>query len=281
MNRSDTWLRTAITTVGLLAAAAPGCSTPEITHKQTRVGDITENRMRLVFDLEVFNPGRRTYVLTDSQFRLKMAAQQYVRGRRDEYLLLYPGQRVAWAVPIDVDVSQVFQLIQGIDRGTRVPFELDLDCGYRTHPGVGRWSVWFNTTGQLPLPAMPTLHVDRVIVTRLTDEQAAVIAEVVVANGNDEPLTLASMQYQLKLAGHEMSTGILTERRTIPANGSVRVRVGGSSVIMGAEFGLGRRLTQSHIAYTFQGRAQVETPLRLPWSFAVSRTAPVIHGPRR
>ena len=267
----------------VLAAAltAGACrSYPEVSYRQTRLADVTSERMQLIFDLEVINPGRHTYVMTDCQYRLKISGQQYVRGRREEYLLLPPGGRVAWTVPIDVDVEQMYQLVRPVDRGTRVPFELDLDCGYRTQPGVGRWSVWFSTEGELPLPALPTLSVDRVIVTQLTDEQAAVVAEVVVRNPNDEPLRLVAMQYELKLGGYEMGTGTLGEVQTIPAGGTSRLRLAGSSTVMGVQFGLGRRLTQSQITYSLRGRTPIETPLRMPWSFVVSGTVPLVQTRR-
>lgn len=279
--KSRTWSRGAMALAAALTAGAGACrSYPEISYRQTRLADVTRDRMRLIFDLDVVNTGRYTYVLTDCQYRLKIAGQQYVRGRREEYLQLSPGEPVRWAFPIDVDVNQMFQLIQPTERGTYVPFELDLDCGYRTHPGVGRWSVWFNTTGALPLPALPKLRLDRVVVTHLSDEQAAVVAEVVVSNTNDEPLMVLAMQYALTLAGYEMGTGTLPEPKTVPAAGSLRLRLGASSTVMGARFGLGRRLMQRQISYTLRGQTPIETPLRMPWSFAVNGTVPLVQSDR-
>ena len=270
----------------IVAAALTACvgcrrSFPQISHRQTRVADVTPDGMRLLFDLEAVNPGRYPCVLTECRYRLKVAGRQYIRGRRDENLILPTGRRVAWSLPIDVDMKELLQRVGDIGRGTRVPFALDLDCTCRPESGLDRWSVWFDTTGEIPLPAPPTADVQRVTVTQLTDQQASVVADLVVQNANDEPLTLLAMQYELKLAGYEMGTGTVSGPTTIPPGGSVRVRLGGSRAVMGVEFGLGRRLSRDQVSYEVRGHARVQVTLQMPWSFTVSGTAPLVRPSHR
>jgi len=95
--------------VAVLSAGGIGCrSYPEVTRRQTRVAHMTQDGMRLVFDLEVRNPGQHTCVLTPCRYRLKVAGQPYIQGTRREELTLWPGRRVAWALPVEVDLKQLF-----------------------------------------------------------------------------------------------------------------------------------------------------------------------------
>ena len=264
-----------------LAAAVGGCRTyPQIRHRQTRVGNVSPDGMQLVLDLEAVNLGRRACVLTECRYKLKLAGQQYLRGRRDANLYLTPGGRAAWSLPVEVDVREALQLTEGVERGRRVPFELNLDFTCRPGAGPGRWSIRSDTAGELPLPAEPDIRVERVTVTQLTDEQAAVLVDVVLHNPNDQPLTLMPLQYELALAGYEMGTGTLAAPPVIPAGGTVRVRLGGSRAVMGARFGLGRRLTLDRIAYTLRGQGRVRVGLEIPWSFSAKGTVPVMRPER-
>jgi len=161
-----------------------------------------------------------------------------------------------------------------------VPFDLELDWTCRPPSGLDEWSIRFTTSGELPLPAVPTVAMERIRVTHLTDQQAAVVADVVVHNPNDDPLNLVTLRYELKVAGYDMGTGTLPARRTIPGGGRMSLHLAGSRPVMGEAFGLGRRLTRAQVSYDLRGSGQVEVVLRMPWSFAANGTAPVVREDR-
>jgi len=239
--------------------AIQGMDRPSARVKDVGLEDLDLEGLTLRFDVDVSNPYAVALPLTDIAYELKSEGASLASGAAPlKGSIPARGSRVV-ELPARLVFVDLFDTARGIRPGAVVPYEASLDLSVDA-PGTGPLSLPLQTEGRFPIPAAPTVALERVHWDELTLNNAKATLDLNIGNPNAFDLDLAALEYALALGGYDIASAEAQRSTRITADGEsmVRIPISVSPLKIGmAAFNLFRG---SGSDYTIGGTMEVDTP---------------------
>jgi LEA14-like dessication related protein len=245
-----------------------GLPRPDARLVGARFEGLTLDAVDLQLDVEVDNPYAvdLPVVRVDAAFA-RDADPIFETSLEPEAPIPASGQR-RLVVPLRVRFAELVAALADLELGATTPYRVDLRLGLDA-PGVGPVTLPLRHTGELWVPAPPTVSVARVGVAEASVQR--VRAEVVldIDSANAVALPLSRFDYGLSLAGTPVARSAVAPGTAIPAEGRAQITIPFETNPLQAGVALLGALAAQRIDYAVEGALELQTPLG-PWSLPVS-----------
>jgi LEA14-like dessication related protein len=178
-------------------------------------------------------------------------------------------------VPVSIRFVDLVTAVAGLELGGTMPYRVDLALGFDA-PGVGPVEIPLRHSGELWIPAPPSVSVQRVGITEasVTRIRAEVVLDL--ASENSVSLPLNRFDYGLRLAGAEIARSRVAAGTELPATGRQQITIPVDTNPLQAGAALVQAIAAGRVDYAVEGDLELDTPLG-PWALPVraSGTAPL------
>ena len=209
----------------------------------------------LTFDVQVDNPNPIGISLAALDYDLKLFGSSFLQGDQPMGMKLAAGGRSQVAVPVRLGFQQLLDSYRQHKGAEEVGYELDLGMGFDV-PVLGKVRVPASYQGKLPIPEMPDVTLKSVDVERLTLSGAKLMLELQVDNPNSFSLLLDKLNYNLKLNGYDVGSGLVNQAARVQSDSRGVISLPLSLDFAQAGKGLYSALLGSGMSYDLSGSMQ-------------------------
>ncbi|MDX2174846.1 MAG: LEA type 2 family protein [Candidatus Sumerlaeia bacterium] len=253
----------------LLLATATGCQyaeallkavdKPTASIRNVSLDKLDFNGMSLLFDVDVKNPYAVALPISNLDYKLSSAGQQFLAGTFEGATTIPAGGTETLKVPATVTFQSLLATVTSIRPGQVFPYEADLNLSADA-PGVGPIALPLKHSGQLPVPTVPKVDVGKFEMKSMTLENMSGALKLTVENQNDFPLTLSNLAYGLKLGGVSVADSALTSKTALrkgePATFEIPIQFSPSKLGMAGI----QMITGGDTKFDLSGQMLTETP---------------------
>lgn len=183
-----------------------------------RLAGISFDKADLVFDVAVENKNPVALKLASLQYDLKLQDQTLVSGSSDRAMELKARGTSHVELPVSLKFADLKKLPGEIWKRDRVQYRLDTRFGIDV-PVLGKVEVPARSSGELPVPKLPSFSLKGLSLKKLGFSEAKIVAEVEVDNPNAFDLGMKSLDYRLKVNAQPWGKGQVEQGATVPAKG--------------------------------------------------------------
>ena len=216
---------------GLLAtsvAAVAGCETiramtagtdkPVARIRSVRLQDLSLEDVSLAFDVEIDNPYSVPLPLTKIDYGLASGGRAFLTGAAPLGGSVPAGGSKLVTLPARVSFRDALSVLRGVKPGGVIAYTADLALAVDA-PAVGQMMIPLRKKGELPVPAVPRVSLERIAWDRLSLDEASARLSLRVVNENEFPLDLSKLEYGLSLAGQPVGRASVRESASFGAGG--------------------------------------------------------------
>ncbi len=261
----------ALGTLAVLALAGlGGCNVkPTARFAGLRPVKITSEQAELVFVVEISNPYPVALPVLDADYELASGGKAFLDGKADLSGTVPALGSKLMELPAKVNFQRVMELFGRVRPGEVLPYEAELGLAVDAPGGLLRLPV--RHEGQLPIPAVPEVAVQKVDWQEISAERATGTATLELTNPNAFEMTLSKMEVSLTLAGTKVAeVGLAEAAKLLARGGTARVRVPLNVSMRNAGLGVLRLLQGDQQGYRLTGRVDLATP-HGPMQFDIDR----------
>lgn len=197
---------------------------PEVTVVASRLTGLTLNKAMLELELDVNNANHYAIVLGALDFQLNLQDVKVLAGQQLQGNSLAAGKSQKILLPLEVDFADLSRLVSNsgdlnaLNYGVSGGMTFDL-------PVVGPLRVPYKTQGEIPVPRLPEFSLVGLEQKSLSLTGANLVVSLALDNPNAFDLLVNKLQYSLKLNGHSITSGSLTESIELAAAGKSQVDI--------------------------------------------------------
>ncbi|MCA9754891.1 MAG: LEA type 2 family protein [Candidatus Eisenbacteria bacterium] len=135
------------------AALQKSVTYPKASVQSVDVQDIGFTALTLAFDVAVTNPYSVNLPVLGLDFALNSSGTQFLSGAVDVQEIIPAGETRSLGVPIRVPYKELYDVITGIEAGSKVPYEADMEL-HVDAPLLGRIGVPLDAKGEISIPRL-------------------------------------------------------------------------------------------------------------------------------
>ncbi len=261
------FLATSCTTLDQVGQVLEG-QKPTASVKGLRLTGLDLDGVNLVFDVGVDNPNPVGISLASLDYDLKLQGSSFLRGDQPMGMQLAAKGNSQVQVPVRLGFQQLSNSYARLKNAREVGYELDMGMGFEV-PLLGRVKVPVNYKGRVPIPEVPSVSLRSVDVRQLTLSGATLQLELEVDNPNAFSLMLNKLDYNLKLNGFNLGSGLVNNGMQVQRNGRGRFTLPLKLNFAQAGKGLYTALLGQHVNYDLSGSVQASSSNPILKSFHI------------
>ena len=240
------------------ASLLKGIARPSARIQDVRLQDITLQGLTLLVDVDVTNPASFPLPLLDAAYDLSSQGTSFLSGTATLQGTVPAGGSKLVTVPLRATYAAVLNVLSGVRPGAIVPLSARLTFSVDA-PALGRLELPLRREGELPVPSVPDVRLERIEWSELSLQRATAVLHLGLTNRNSFPIGLRQLDYTLRLDGTQIVTSQASPGVDFGAgaSNSIRVPVSFSPLALGA--GTYRLLTGSAARYNLQGTLRLGT----------------------
>jgi LEA14-like dessication related protein len=185
------------------ALAAADRPTARITGAS--LADLSLDAADLLLDVEVANPYGVALPTPTFDYRLTTDDAQLLEGRYTAEGPIEANGRRTLRVPVGIVFADLLRAGRGVKLGDVLPYRADVTLS-TTAPGIGEVALPLSRSGELPIPAPPTIALAGIDIDNLSLTSADLTVHADVTNPNAFRLALSTLNYDLALAGRTIAS---------------------------------------------------------------------------
>lgn len=195
-------------------SALEGLDRPRASLAGARLRDLSLDSVALDLDVNIENPYGVPLPITGLDYDVGSGGASLVSGSAPSQGAVPAGGSKVITVPARVRFSDALRILSGVKPGSVVPYEAKVAL-FVDAPAAGRLSLPLSHTGNLPIPAPPSVRVGSLSWDELSLERAAATVVLDVENTNQFAAGLSRLSYELSLAGMPVGSGLVKGARTL------------------------------------------------------------------
>ncbi len=192
--------------------------TPKIRFDKLALQKIDFKDIAVDFVFNVQNPNPISVKLDQFGYALGLEGHEFVKGRNTDGFQLKSKGDTELSIPVALAFSDIFNLVKDVDGKDDIAFSLAGDFGFNTP--VGMANVPFKEEGRFPVVRPPSISLKGAKLAELNVLKNKATLNVDLGFKNDKggaPLKFKGFDYGLKLAGTQVSSGVLDNVPDAPA----------------------------------------------------------------
>lgn len=126
---------------------------PRASVAGVEVEDIGLTALTLAFDVSVTNPYTVMLPVLGVDFALQSSGTEFLAGAVDVTESIPAGATRSLAVPVRVPYREIFTVLSGVQAGSRLPYQADLEL-HVDAPILGRIGLPLDASGEINIPRL-------------------------------------------------------------------------------------------------------------------------------
>jgi LEA14-like dessication related protein len=219
--------------ITLLTLLATGCATiekqidtikPSAELLGTRLTNINFEGVDLVFDVAVTNRNPFSLRVAGLDYEIVIAENSLISGVMAQGLKLKKSSVSKVAVPVTLKFDDLKQLPGELWKGDEFEYHVFTDI-HLNLPVIGKYTIPVSAKGELPVPKMPSVRMQKVRVVRLNLASADIVADIEIDNPNAFGLGLKNFNYKLDINQQTWGQGTGSIPNSIPQKSTGTIRI--------------------------------------------------------
>ena len=149
----------AVVFAATMLASMTGCGLldrPDATITGMRLQDAGLTEATMLFDVTVENPYTVPLPMSDVDYALSSAGQEFLTGKADVAGTVPASGSRTLGVPVRISYLELVQAVQGARPGATIPYQADMGLSVDV-PALGAVRVPMSKEGELTIPTAPSL----------------------------------------------------------------------------------------------------------------------------
>ncbi|HEX9792626.1 MAG TPA: LEA type 2 family protein [Planctomycetota bacterium] len=249
----------ALATLAGCSALGDALGTPTARIASVGLQDLQLDGVTMLFDVEIENPYSVALPLVNLGYALASGGKSFLEGRAKLDGSVPAGGKRTIQVPAKLNFAGVLSALTGLKPGAVFPYAAQLDLSVDA-PVVGRIGLPLETSGELPIPALPKLEMPRIDVEKFGLTGVNAVLQFGIENPNQFPISLDVFDYALKLGGNPVASSKVRDGSKIAANGTGKLRIPIEISTLDVGRGVLDLLRGNSAVYDVSGSMQLGTP---------------------
>ena len=240
-------------------------SKPTVEVVNVRIGNLSLSAATLLVDLNVDNPNPVGVTVKNVTYNLKINDKNLLKGTRDQKVRLPGAGSEVVELPLEVNYFDVYDSVLELFARESVAYDLSGSVG------IGPFEIPYHTRGELPVPKLPGVRLQRVDIASFSFTGADLVFTLGLENSNAFPIDVDELACDIKLGGQTFAEGLARRMAPLEANHETAVEV----ALRISFFDLGRSAYKLLLApstgYELTGEMRVKQPgnqqTQIPFNF--------------
>jgi LEA14-like dessication related protein len=190
----------------------------------TRLTNINFEGVDLVFDVAVTNRNPFSLRVAGLDYEIVIAENSLISGVMAQGLKLKKSSVSKVAVPVTLKFDDLKQLPGELWKGDEFEYHVFTDI-HLNLPVIGKYTIPVSAKGELPVPKMPSVRLQKVRVVRLNLASADIVADIEIDNPNAFGLGLKNFNYKLDINQQTWGQGTGSIPNSIPQKSTGTIRI--------------------------------------------------------
>lgn len=194
--------------LSLVALLLSACATlkevikePEVAVEDMQIKAVSLSDMQLDFILGVKNPNPVGISLSGLSYKFDVDGKSLFSGDSREKLKVGANDSGRLTLPLTLNYEQILGGVEGLLQRDTIAYDLSGKLNF------GLFSIPYSKRGEIKLPSLPDVSIERVAVERMTLSGLDIAVALQMKNSNNFPLKLDGLDYGLKLGGATVASG--------------------------------------------------------------------------
>ncbi len=247
---------------------------PTANIKGVRVASADLKGADLVFDVGVSNPYTVALPISKLDYSLGSKGQVFLSGNADPGEPIPPGETQTVTVPARVTFAELVSAVKGLSPGAKVPYEAGMELSLQL-PGGKTLPLPLRYEGELPVPTVPEVSLQRVSWEKLTWNEAAAKLEMRLGNNNQFPVALEEMAVNLALGGQSITSAKIGKGLELNADETTTVEI--PITVSPSKLGLAalNSFRSGKTGYKLSGEMKMTVPPNIPFNLPIDSSGEV------
>lgn len=197
---------------------------PDIRYSSMSIQNISFSEVTLLFDFEVDNPNRFGVSADQYSYEFFINENSFLKGTQAENIQVTRESSSIVQVPVSVNYSDMFNTFGSLINRDSFAYELATEVRFNIR-GLGQQSIPVSTSGELPIPRMPTVEFGGYNIKQISMSGAELEISLKVNNPNRFGISLANAAYALNVNGREWLDTRLDRRIDLGSSGSETINI--------------------------------------------------------
>ncbi|XP_068662584.1 uncharacterized protein [Aristolochia californica] len=254
--------------IGEKIEEAIGFGKPTADITGIHIPSINLQKAEIVVDVLVTNPNPIPIPLVDINYLIESEGRKLVSGLIPDAGTIQAHGSETVNLPLTIIYDDIKNTYDDIKPGSIIPYLIKVDLIVDV-PVIGRITIPFEKTGEIPIPYQPDIDLERIRFEKFSFEETVATLHVKLENKNDFDLGLNALDYEVWLSDVSIGGSELTKSAKIEKSGSSYIDV--PITFRPKDFGsaVWDMIRGKGTGYTMKGNINVDTPfgpMKLPIS---------------
>jgi LEA14-like dessication related protein len=188
-------------------ALDPFAGEPEAKIEKMEIESISFRDIDLLFTVSIHNPYPVGISLAGFDYDFLLDGSSFVSGRRDEGMEIAAKGNSAVHIPVTFTFEELRDTMKKVKGKNEVPYRLDLGLEVQLPLSRGKMRLSKSNDGMLPLPKLPQVGIQDVIITKFGLSRIFLEFGIKVTNPNTLGLSLGSLDFSFFVEGEKWLSG--------------------------------------------------------------------------
>lgn len=181
---------------------------PSVRYSSMSIQNISFSEVTLLFDFEVENPNRFGVSADQYSYEFFINENSFLSGTQSENIRVSRESKSTVQVPVTVSYTDMFGTFSSLMNRDSFAYELATEVRFSIR-GMGQQKIPVKTSGELPIPRMPTIEFGGFNIKQISMAGAELEVALKINNPNTFGISLANAVYALTVNGREwLDTGL-------------------------------------------------------------------------
>ena len=244
-----------------------GIQEPAVHVSSAKLSGLSFDQADLLFDIEISNPNSIGISLAGFDYDLELNSVSFLKGDQKKKLEIRAKDVVTVQLPLSLSYRNIYETYQSLKTEDRVAYALKTGLSFDL-PLLGVVRVPVSTSGNIPMPKLPSISLKSINLEKLSLTSADFNALVEIGNPNSWSLLVNTLQYGLTINGKQWMDGTTTKGISLDPKRETSLHIPFSLNFMEIGSSVYRVITNGKgLDYKFTGKADLSSSLEMLGEF--------------
>lgn len=197
---------------------------PSVAYKSLNFNEMNFNRVGLIFNFEINNPNAIGIKATGFDYSFAIEGNEFLNGTNNHGFEIAGRSASSLQIPVSLGFDELFKTGSALIRNDSIHYAIRSSIQFDV-PVLGMTRVPVETSGNLPIPRLPTINVEGFSINRISITGTEILMKLKWVNPNNFGIMLGDLNYSLDVQGSQWASTTVTNRSALPANGEHIIEV--------------------------------------------------------
>ncbi len=247
------------TTLGELGRSV--INEPSVSYKSMKFNEMNFDQVGLLFDFEISNPNAIGIKATGFDYSFAIDGNEFLTGRNANGFEIAGRSTSPMQIPVSLGFNEILKTGSSIIRNDSISYTIQSSIQFDV-PVLGIVNVPVESSGQLPVPRLPTVSVEGFSIKNISISGAELLLRLKWFNPNSFGITLGNLNYNLDVQGNRWASATVANRSTLASKDEKIIEIPIRLDFVSLGSGVYRMLTGGGaMPYSVSGNAKLDVDL--------------------